>query len=114
MLPFVVGNTRQLIDAILDLKITAISCTPSYPALLEIVLRQHYPGLQPADLGLKLGLFGGEAGLDNAEFRAQMEARWGFKVRNANFGLSEVMSILGGQTDWTTDLLFHAGDVVFA
>lgn len=114
VLPFGVGNTRQLIDAILDLKITAISCTPSYPALLESVLRQHYPGLQPADLGLKLGLFGGEAGLDNAEFRAQMEARWGFKVRNANFGLSEVMSILGGQTDWTTDLLFHAGDVVFA
>jgi len=28
--------------------------------------------------------------------------------------LSEVLSILGGQTDWTHDLLFHAGDVVFA
>jgi phenylacetate-CoA ligase len=35
-------------------------------------------------------------------------------VRNANFGLSEVLSILGGQTDWTNDLLYHAGDVVFA
>ena len=25
-----------------------------------------------------------------------------------------MLSILGGQTDWTNDLLFHAGDVVFA
>ena len=43
-----------------------------------------------------------------------MEEKWGFKVRNANFGLSEVLSILGGQSERTNDLLFHAGDVVFA
>ncbi len=114
VLPFGVGNSRQLIDAIRDLGITAISCTPSYPSLLESVLREHYPQLQPRDLGLRLGLFGGEAGLDNREFRAQMEERWGFAVRNANFGLSEVLSILGGQAEWTHDLLFHGGDVVFA
>lgn len=71
-------------------------------------------GPAPRDLGLKLGLFGGEAGLDNPELRAAMEEKWGFAVRNANFGLSEVLSILGRQTDWTTDLLCHAADVVFA
>jgi phenylacetate-CoA ligase len=81
--------------------------------MLETVLRDHYPGLHPRDLGLRLGLFGGEPGLDNTDFRKQIEDRWGFKVRNANFGLSEVLSILGSQTDWTNDLLFHAGDVVF-
>ncbi|RYX94377.1 MAG: phenylacetate--CoA ligase family protein [Comamonadaceae bacterium] len=113
VLPYGTGQTRQLIESIRDLGINAISCTPSYPALLENVLREHFPGLQPRDLGLKLGLFGGEAGLDNPDFRAQMEDKWGFKVRNANFGLSEVLSILGGQTGWTNDLLFHGADIVF-
>ena len=113
VLPYGTGQTRQLIESIQSLGITAISCTPSYPALLEDVLRQHFPGLQPRDLGLKLGLFGGEAGLDNPDFRGQMEDKWGFKVRNANFGLSEVLSIIGGQTDWTNDLLFHGADMVF-
>ncbi|RJF95517.1 phenylacetate--CoA ligase family protein [Noviherbaspirillum saxi] len=114
VLPFGVGNTTQLIQSIKDLGITAISCTPSYPAMLEKVLRDHFPGLSPRDLGLRLGLFGGEGGLDNPAFREAMEEKWGFKVRNANFGLSEVLSILGGQTSWTNDLLFHAGDVIFA
>jgi phenylacetate-CoA ligase len=112
VVPFGVGSTRLLIDSILNLGINAISCTPSYPALIEQVLRET-GGPAPRELGLKLGLFGGEAGLDNPELRASMEEKWGFKVRNANFGLSEVLSILGGQTDWTNDLLYHASDVVF-
>jgi len=113
VIPFGVGNTRLLIDSILNLGINAISCTPSYPGLIEQVLRE-LDGVRPRDLNLRLGLFGGEAGLDNPDLRAAMEDKWGFKVRNANFGLSEVLSILGGQTDWTHDLLFHASDVVFA
>ncbi|SAL65802.1 phenylacetate-CoA ligase [Caballeronia udeis] len=113
VIPFGVGNTRLLIDSILRLGINAISCTPSYPGLIEQVLRE-LDGVGPRDLKLTLGLFGGEAGLDNPDLRASMEEKWGFKVRNANFGLSEILSILGGQTDWTNDLLFHASDVVFA
>ncbi|KWF30199.1 phenylacetate--CoA ligase family protein [Burkholderia pseudomultivorans] len=113
VVPFGVGNTRQLIDSIINLRINAISCTPSYPGLIEQVLRESAE-LRPRDLKLTLGLFGGEAGLDNPDLRNAMEEKWGFKVRNANFGLSEVLSILGGQTDWTHDLLYHASDVVFA
>ena len=69
--------------------------------------------LRPRDLGLRLGLFAGEAGLDNPAFRQHLEATWGFAARNANFGLSEVMSILGSQCEATNDLHFHAGDAVF-
>ena len=58
MVPFGVGNTRQLLQTIVDLKITAISCTPSYPSLLDKVLRTA--NRQPRDLGLSLGLFGGD------------------------------------------------------
>jgi phenylacetate-CoA ligase len=110
--PFGVGNTRKLLETIGELGITGIHCTPSYPALLEKVLREEM-GREPRSLGLQLGLFGGEAGLDNRAFRDRLEATWGFRVRNANFGLSEVMSILGGQCEHTTDLHLHAGDAVF-
>ncbi|WP_175837125.1 phenylacetate--CoA ligase family protein [Burkholderia anthina] len=113
VVPFGVGNTRLLIDSIVNLGINAISCTPSYPGLIEQVLRESTE-LRPRDLKLTLGLFGGEAGLDNLDLRNAMEEKWGFRIRNANFGLSEVLSILGGQTDWTNDLLYHASDVVFA
>ena len=113
VVPFGVGNTRQLLQAITDLKVTAISCTPSYPALLEKILREE-DGRSPRDLGLRLGLFGGEAGLDNPAFRTTMEETWGFSVRNANYGLSEVLSTLGSQCEATTDLHFHGGDYLFA
>jgi phenylacetate-CoA ligase len=111
--PFGVGNTRKLLETITELGVTGIHCTPSYPALLEKVLREEM-GREPRSLGLRLGLFGGEGGLDNRAFRDRLEEIWGFKVRNANFGLSEVMSILGSQCEHTSDLHFHAGDGVFA
>jgi phenylacetate-CoA ligase len=112
VVPFGVGNTGKLVETILDLKMTAISCTPSYPALLEKMLRES--GSAPRALGLRLGLFGGEAGLDNAAFRDGMEATWGFGVRNANYGMSEVISNFGSQCERTTDLHFHGSDAIFA
>jgi phenylacetate-CoA ligase len=113
VVPFGVGQTRKLLETIGELGVTGIHCTPSYPALLEKVLREEM-GREPRSLGLQLGLFGGEAGLDHAGFRSRLEATWGFKVRNANFGLSEVMSILGSQCEHTNDLHYHATDGVFA
>ncbi|MEZ5776090.1 MAG: AMP-binding protein [Hyphomicrobiaceae bacterium] len=113
VVPFGVGHTEQLLQIIIELGVNALSSTPSYPALMEKVLRETM-GREPRSLGLRLGLFGGEAGLDNEGFRDRLEATWGFKVRNANFGLSEVMSILGSQCEATNDLHFIAGDAVFA
>jgi phenylacetate-CoA ligase len=113
VIPFGVGSTRELIAAIRELGANAISCTPSYPALLEKLLAEE-GGIAPRDLGLTLALFGGEPGLDNPSFRRRLEAVWGFRVRNANYGLSEVLSILGSQCETTEDLHFHAGDAVFA
>ncbi|WP_372089086.1 hypothetical protein P7L79_22615 [Tistrella mobilis] len=112
VLPFGVGNTKRLIEVIRELGINVISSTPSYPALLKKVLREEFD-LAPRDLGLRLALFGGEAGLDNPDFRRAMEDEWGFGVRNANFGLSEVMSTMGAQCEHGTDLHFLSDDVVF-
>jgi phenylacetate-CoA ligase len=112
VVPFGVGETALLVRTIRELGITAISCTPSYPAVLERVIAAQFPGLKPRDLGLKLGLFGGEPGLDAPELRARLEATWGFKVRNANYGVSDVFCNFAGQSEIDDDLHFMALDLL--
>jgi len=112
VVPFGVGEPRLLVSTIRELGITAISCTPSYPAVLERVIAEQFPGLRPRDLGLQLGLFGGEAGLDDMSFRHRLEAVWGFKPRNANYGVSDVFCNFAGQTEHSDDLHFMALDVL--
>ncbi len=113
VVPYGVGGTRQLIDTIRELGIDAISCTPSYPKVLEQTLDEHFPGLRPVDLGLRLGLFGGEPGLDEPAFRARLESTWGFKARNANFGVSDVLCNFAAQTEHCEDLHLVACDLLF-
>ena len=112
VVPFGVGETQLLVRTIRELGITAISCTPSYPAVLERVIAEHFPDLEPRDLDLALGLFGGEAGLDDPDFRRRLEATWGFKARNANYGVSDVFCNFAGQTELDDDLHFMALDVL--
>jgi phenylacetate-CoA ligase len=110
VIPFGVGNPQLLIRTIQELNVTAISCTPSYPAVLEQVLAGL--GVAPRDLGLRLGLFGGEAALDVPGFRERLEATWGFAARNSNYGVTDVMCNLAGQCEDQHDLHFVALDVV--
>lgn len=114
VVPFGVGGTELLIRTILEVGIDAISCTPSYPAVLERVLDDKFLGLKPRDLGLKLGLFGGEAGLDDPALRARILETWGMEPRNANYGVSDVFSNFAAQCTHDTRLHFLAGDVLFA
>ncbi len=109
-----VGGSTGLIQLIKEMKIDAISCTPSYPAVLEQVLAKEYPGLAPRDLGLKLGLFGGEAGLDDPAFRQRLENTWGFEVRNSNYGVTDILCNFAGQSTLSNDLHFVAADVLYA
>lgn len=112
VIPFGVGETQLLVRTILELGITAISCTPSYPAVLERVIAEHLPTLRPRDLGLRLGLFGGEAGLDDPDLRRRLEATWGLSPRNANYGVSDVFCNFAGQSEHDHDLHFMALDVL--
>ena len=114
VVPFGTGDTHLLIRTIRELGINAISCTPSYPAVLEGVMAEHFPDLRPRDLGLRLGLFGGEAGLDDPEFRRRLKTTWGMQPRNANYGVSDVFCNFAGQTEHDTDLHFMALDVLHA
>ena len=113
VIPFGVGGTELLIRTILEIGIDAISCTPSYPAVLERVLAERFPRLQPRDLGLKLGLFGGEPGLDDPLLRDRLRETWGMEPRNANYGVTDVMSNFAAQCTRDTRLHFVAGDVLY-
>lgn len=114
VLPWGVGNTEQLIQMILNLGIEAISCTPSYLGVLKKVLKEKF-GLNPNQLGLKLGLFGGEAGLQNPVFRQKIEEEWGMDAIDANYGMADVMSIFASENRMMKDgLTFFGSDYLSA
>mgnify|MGYP000510095289 CR=1 FL=1 len=113
VVPFGVGATDLLVRTIREVGITAISCTPSYPAVLERVIAERFPDLTPRDLGLQLGLFGGEAGLDDPAFRARLKEVWGMEPRNANYGVSDVFCNFAAQCEHDTRLHFMAADVLW-
>jgi len=113
VVPFGVGDSERLIRTIQTLGITAISCTPSYPAALEAVIAEKFPGLTPRDLGLELALMGGEGGLDSLDLRRRMEATWGFKVRNSNYGLGDIFCNFASQCEHRNDLHFLGGDLIY-
>ncbi|MGP1355858.1 phenylacetate--CoA ligase family protein [Roseicyclus sp.] len=114
VVPFGVGSTELLVRTILETGIDAISCTPSYPTVLERVIAERFPDLAPRDLGLKLGLFGGEPGLDDPAFRQRLRDVWGMEPRNANYGVSDVFCNFASQCGEVTDLHFVAHDVLHA
>ena len=113
VVPFGVGSSDLLIETIRQIGINAISCTPSYPSVLEKTLNEHFPQLDPRDLGLRLGLFGGEAGLDDPAFRQRIRDTWGMEPRNANYGVSDVLSNFAAQCEFDTRLHFLAADVLY-
>jgi phenylacetate-CoA ligase len=90
VVPFGVRNSSQLVRVIQEAKINVISSTPSYPNYLENVVREEL-GIEPVELGLRLGLFGGEPALENPNFRKHVEETWGMKASNANYGMSDVL-----------------------
>jgi len=103
--PFGVGRSRQLVRVVREAGIDAISSTPSYPGVLEAVVREEL-GIEPLDLGLRLGLFGGEPGLDDPAFRRHLQETWGMEARNANYGVSDVLCNFAAQCEETPDLHF--------
>ena len=94
VVPFGVGQTRKLLETIGELAVTGIHCTPSYPALLEKVLREEM-GREPRSLGLPRALRR-EAGLDHAAFRSRLR-RPGVQGPERELRPAGVMSIFGSQ-----------------
>jgi phenylacetate-CoA ligase len=98
VVPYGVGNSSELIETILSLGVTAIHCTPSYLTKLWDVVTQEF-GRDPRDLPLRLGLFGAEPGLEYPGKRLRIERDWGIRAMNANYGVSEALSIIGSECE---------------
>lgn len=112
VIPFGVGHSKNLLQTIMDLQVSAIHCTPSYLSKLEDVLDKEF-NMKPRDLKLRLGLLGAESGLQNQNFRKKIESTWGFKAMNANYGMSEVLSMVASECSLQTGLHFRADEVIY-
>jgi phenylacetate-CoA ligase len=106
VIPYGVGNSRGLVDVIKTMGVDVISCTPSYMTRLETIVRNEL-NMDPRDLGLKLGLFGGEPGIQNQENRKLIEDTWGIKAMDANYGMADVLSMFGAECEARDGLHFH-------
>lgn len=112
--PYGVGNTKELINTIMYYDIEGISCTPSYMRRIKEVLKKEF-NMDPKNLGLKYGFFGGESGLQNPNFRKNIEEEWGIEALNANYGSADTISILASENYSTKDgLQFMASDIAKA
>ena len=110
VVPYGVGHTASLIQTIRELHINAISATPSY--MLPLAEEALAQGLNPRDLGLRKGFFGAEPGMSEPGIRARMEETWGIRAMDANFGMADVLSIMGSECEHRRGLHFQASGIV--
>lgn len=117
-IPFGVGNTSLLLSLIQQLGVNAISCTPSYMYALRDRIRDEL-GIDPKCLGLRRGYFGGEGVLQVPGVRDEIESIFGMRAIDANYGMSEVLSIIAGEEIDASDelvpgLTYHAYGILHA
>lgn len=106
VIPFGVGNTHALLRTIRDLGINAISSTPSYLVHLAEIVRSELH-IEPHELGLRKGFFGGEPGLQNPNVRGAIERAWNLRAMDSNYGMADVLSIFGAECERRDGLHFH-------
>lgn len=86
IVPASAGNTRRQVMLIKDLAADALICTPSYALNIAEVAREE--GIDPRELPLRFGFFGGEMWTE--DMRARIESELGILATN-NYGLSEII-----------------------
>lgn len=96
VVPYSVGNTEALVALLLEFESPSLHSTPSYLNIIKRVLKEKF-GKAPHELGLKAGYFGGEPGMQNKAFRERIEQEWNMRAMNANYGMSDVMSMVGSE-----------------
>jgi phenylacetate-CoA ligase len=85
--PVGVGQSTRLLSLLGDMAVPgALYATPSYALHLAATARAE--GLDPRALGLRKGVFSGDAGLEVPAIRAEIEAAFGMVARNV-YGTSE-------------------------
>ncbi|MDA8195097.1 MAG: AMP-binding protein [Thermaerobacter sp.] len=105
VVPIGVHATATFIELAKILRPTAMHTTPSYPLHLARTLQDDY-NLDPKELGIKKGFFGGEPGAAIPEVQKQLRDLFGLTPMNANYGLSEVLSQFASECDARQGLHF--------
>lgn len=86
--PVGIGQSRRLVEILRDIGIPAsLYSTPSYALHLAQVARSE--GAEPAELGIRNGLFSGDAGLAIPGYREQIEQTWRLTAHDI-YGLGEL------------------------
>jgi phenylacetate-CoA ligase len=80
-------STQKQIDSLRDVGATVLLATPSYALHIAEALRER--DVDPNELSLRVGCFGGEAGAENPSTRAKLEAGLGIDAFDY-YGLAEV------------------------
>lgn len=110
--PFGAGNTSLLLRLIRSLGINAISSTPSYMFTIADRCRIEL-GIEPRELGLRRGYFGGEGLLQVPGVREFIETTFGMTAVDANYGMSEVLSIIAGEGPERNGLVNHTHGILY-
>lgn len=111
-IPYGVGNTENLIQLMLDLKPVCIHATPSYLSIIEKVAKEKF-NIGVRELSIKKGFFGGEGGMQDKTLRDNIEKKWNMQAFDANYGMSEAMSIMGAECKYKNGLHFTAQEVLY-
>ena len=110
-IPFGVGNTSLLLRLIMTLQINAISATPSYMFTLRDRCHTEF-AMDPRDLGLRRGYFGGEGLLQVPGVRQSIESDFGMVAMDANYGMSEIQSVIGGEGPQQNGIVNHTHGIL--
>jgi phenylacetate-CoA ligase len=110
MVPVGIGQTGRILDMWDDLRPTVVFCTPSYARHLADTAQVR--GREPATLGLRLLVVGGEPGGDAPETRHVLQQTWGAEVGDT-YGLGEVWPTFAGQCEARDGLHLTALDALW-
>ena len=110
-IPFGVGNSRRLLEMMMHLTgDIAMWVTPSYAVSLAEVAREN--GIDPVDVGVRKGYFGGEAGIGIPHYREKIERTWGLRSAEL-YGIGE-LGMHCGECEERTGVHFHPTGYVIA
>jgi phenylacetate-CoA ligase len=109
VVPVGLGQSDRLLDLFPSLRPTGMFSITSYAN--HLAERARARGLDPAELGLRTIVTGGEPGGDIPAVRARIEATWGAHVADT-YGLGEVWPTLGAQCEVRDGFHFSTPDLL--
>ena len=110
-IPFGVGNSRRLLEMMMHFKEDiAMWVTPSYAVLLAEIAKED--GINPFDVGVRKGYFGGEAGIGIPHYRLKIEQTWGLRSAEL-YGIGE-LGMHCGECEQRNGVHYHPTGFVLA